>query len=336
MTNVSYPVAEFDWTIVSNVPVGPNGNNAQYSFLWTLKEILIGHTGTGYPTAIPNPWTVVASSDSVNADIGIDHWITPANLIMGYAPTPHSWIVLKQAVTGLQLMFACEGEYYTGYGSVVISCKTGFTGGTINNRPTAGDEVDIVNGQYLAPFGTVDTTGFLHVWHSTTDGSHTKFAACVGGFTSVFASFDLATAQTGTTWDAPCTGMYLNGTAGSTICTFDTLKNNANVHFSNNGVAGSLYCACESWSNTVYPVNFTTAMSTTGTWCAAPITGLWITGGKMVMPSSAGTSAIPDILWGCSSIGNGAGYLNPVGGTRDWVQLGNLIVPWDNTIIEIS
>ena len=343
MTTTNYPTKELTWQIRGNIAVGGAGYSEQ-DFIWKLKEVLIGNTGTDYPVALAHPWIVVSSSDAANAGVYAavgDLWISSAVLAnKGSQNSPHSWIVLEQPITGIQLLIACSRGDAIGYGTIAASCHNKFaTDGTINNHPLATDMVYFAGQQGWAPFtnGT-GHTGFLHVWHDASTGAHTRFAACYNGYVPMFATFDAVTLQTGAVLDSPSVCSYINSENGyATVPTFDNYKSNASVFGTKNAVVAAMYCACESWGGNVYPVQFTTAMPSTGAWCAAPITGLWWNvGGKLVMPSSAGASALPDILWGCNTIVNGSGYLNPDNGHRDWVQLGNLILPWDNTVIQTA
>jgi hypothetical protein len=99
------------------------------------------------------PWTVVASSDSVNAGAS-DYWIDQDDLVWGTTDgTARSWIVLKNTAisdetNGFQLLIDCfpwaSNAAYTYTASMWIS-NQGFTGGSNTARPTATDEVQILN-----------------------------------------------------------------------------------------------------------------------------------------------------------------------------------------------
>ena len=336
MTTTNYPTKELTWQIRGNIAIGAGAApSSETDFYWKLKEVLTGKTGPDW-AAITTPWTVVQSCNSVTvSDSGVDLLDTANKFVFSDEDGAHSWIVLQQPITGMQLLISSN---YNGVKWFTVSASwVGFTGGTTTANPAAGDAVSLVtsNGQQQ-PFSNSQGTGFLHVWHSI-DGAHTRIAACISSVTTFFATFDKVTAQTGITWTNPSVCSCRYGVDWpSPVVTFNNYKYYANMHCSIGGVLGTLYCTCETWGDQGYPVNFTTAMASTGTWCVAPIPGLWGTSGKYAMPSSAGASALPDILWGCTNIVNGSGYLEPGTGERNWVQLGNFVLPWDNTVIQTA
>lgn len=335
MTTANYPIPELTWQIRGNIAIGAGvAPSSLTDYYWKLKEVLVGNAGPDW-AALSAPWTVVLSCDgSTVSDPNIDLLLTANNFVFNNEGGAHSWIILQQPVTGLQLLISARRD--NPYWCRVSASWVGFTGGTTTASPAAGDAVVFVDtNSSQQPFSQNHGSGFLHVWHSS-DGAHTRFAACVSGTTCVFVTFDKVTPQTGLTWVAPSVCSYLqSGDYLNSIVTFDNYKSNANMHCNLTGVGG-LYCTCETWGNQGYPVNFTTAMASTGTWCVAPIPGLWGGSGKYAMPSSAGASALPDILWGCSTIVNGSGYLEPGTGARNWVQLGNFVLPWDNTVMQTA
>ena len=341
MTTANYPVAEKVWDIKGNIPISPTSVCGAWNFLWRVKDVLTGGTDpTYYPVALAHPWIVVLSSNGVDHAGADDYWQSASNLVGNNPGSNHSWLVLQQPITNVQLLVDCRNGTQ-GYGDVVVSCTGTFTGGSLTNRPTAPDETTFVNNDGFAPFNNSSATGFLHIWHDATDGSHTRIAGCRNAHTEMFAAFDAVTPQLGVIWATPVTALYLNDNNPSyTVCTFGTMQQTPNVRCTRDSWVRAMFCSCESWNNNVHPVDFSTAMTTTGTWCVAPITGLWWTdGGKLAMPASAGTSVLPDILWGCTTIVNGSGYLNPdsvPAGSRDWIQLGNLVLPWNNTVIETA
>ena len=333
-TDQNYPTKELVWQIRSNIAIGavapPIASPTDY--FWKLKEVLTGKDGSDWATLL-NPWTVVSSCDGSSVSEGGDLLTTANNFVFANEGTAHSWIILEQPITKMQLLISSNDQFwwYNRNRFSVWASYGGFSGGTTIDSPSATDFIWLVNRDTEQPQGT----GFLHVWHNSSDGSHTRFASCISGITVVFATFDAVTPQVGVTWDSPNVCSYLYA-ATTNIVTFNNYKFLANMHYSKDNVLGTLYCGCESWADQWYPVSFTTAMVSTGTWCVAPITGLWGTGGKYAMPKDANSSALPDILWGCTTIVNGSGYLNPDGDRRDWVQLGNFVLPWDNTVIQTA
>jgi hypothetical protein len=145
--------------------------------LWNIKEAMIGFAS--------NPWVVVGSSDSSNADNipseSNDWWVDYNDLIWGGTGN-RSWIVLEN-VDGVQILIDLNEttSYYRQFGCW-MSADAGFTGGGAPNvRPTATDERDIILGAAEVWAGnesaTPDADHVWHMWHST-DGTVTRLIIC--------------------------------------------------------------------------------------------------------------------------------------------------------------
>lgn len=130
-------------------------------------------TLTGFPL---NPVTVVGSSDSATAGMGgASRIITAANIVPGAGA--HSWVVLRW-VSGLQICL----DWNSNDGwlvSMVISPSAGFTGGTVNARPTATDEVVNMTVQHFT-WGNAIGTMHIQAVHSN-DGANTYLFVCARG-----------------------------------------------------------------------------------------------------------------------------------------------------------
>lgn len=106
---------------------------------------------------LTSPWTVIGSSDGVNASMdGTDRWVDIADIVADTPGNPHSWIVLEQPgiqlagwVNPLQILWTANGATvgadYLGR-SIVVSLGDGFgaanggTDGDESNEPTATDQ----------------------------------------------------------------------------------------------------------------------------------------------------------------------------------------------------
>jgi hypothetical protein len=107
------------------------------------------------PTGI---WTVDYMADSLVAGTkgdGIDRWDAIGDLQWDREGDDHAWVVYNAGSGGVQVLINLNNqelisentvpEYITCY----VSSSAGFTGGTLQNRPTATDEFQIAS----APFG---------------------------------------------------------------------------------------------------------------------------------------------------------------------------------------
>lgn len=128
-----------------------------------------------------NPWVVKGSCNSIAAGMdGVDRWAAIGDLQWLTPGNPHSWIVLRNPVTGWEL---CIDLDWTGANventiSQMVSPAAGFTGGTTTARPTATDETFIGNATLANTrdgWGPSGVSAYkLHVWHSS-DGECTRW-----------------------------------------------------------------------------------------------------------------------------------------------------------------
>src|SRR5581483_5704779 len=142
-----------------------------------LKGNGSGWTDSNGSTTTPtNCWTTRYSCDSVTAGTagdGVDRWTGQSALVWGNAGTQvHSWHVFRQDALGtFDLLLSLEGG--TANGNIMtaaVSPSAGFTGGTTTTRPTATDEIVLLNNTNWN-FGT-DSSAVLNVV-SSTDGQVT-------------------------------------------------------------------------------------------------------------------------------------------------------------------
>jgi hypothetical protein len=122
--------------------------------LWALKESLL--YGSGGIKGGPGAWEVMGSCDGSTYGMdGVDRW-TDYNKIIASTTAAHSWIILRQPAMGLapgyyQLLIDMKVTTAL-YANLVASFSAGFAGGTTIVRPTASDEVT-----------------WLNVWHTSTN-----------------------------------------------------------------------------------------------------------------------------------------------------------------------
>lgn len=195
---------------------GGSGLAACQNLMWAIKEALIGNgawtDSTGAGAASSGNWTVVSSSDSVTAD-GTDRWAAATNLIWAAAGVAHSWIVLKQTGIGanfqilIDLVNATPSNAY-----IAVSPSAGFTGGTIQNAPTATDEVRLLS---TSTWGGINaaTASTLHVLRSTT-GACNRVLICRGGFNVGYWCIDALASAEPAGWTVPFMAM-VSGNAAS-------------------------------------------------------------------------------------------------------------------------
>lgn len=125
-----------------------------------------------------SPWTVIGSSNGVAAGLdGVDR--VTSTIVHANAGSAHSWIVLKQGGSNAQVMFS----FLAATASMLIrwSPAAGFTGGSITADPTATDSpTALINGFWCGNIGGTGGQYRTHVQHST-DGQCTRVFICANG-----------------------------------------------------------------------------------------------------------------------------------------------------------
>lgn len=198
-----------------NVPFGSNNTTAllihQYS-AWALYMHLTNQHTTGTASSVARAansvWTVRYSCDGTTAGTagdGVDRWtstFTPSKLVRAANGVAHSWMVLRNTFSGIELCIDIVGTI-DGNGTPAFARSSNpFTGGSTTTRPTASGVLEewapgfgrgnpIAGSVSPGLFGTDFTIGgtfysscifgpdatFMHVLHRATTGiAHSAFA----------------------------------------------------------------------------------------------------------------------------------------------------------------
>jgi hypothetical protein len=212
--------------------------------LLAVKESLIGFTDF--------PLAVEASSDSSAAD-ATDRWDAIGKLVWAAGGAAHSWIQLSQAATGMELVIDCtpldsgvQGPRLT----IVMSPSAGFTGGSTTARPTATDEIVLLNGaQWLGT--SAASPSFSAVVHAiqSDDGEAARVLVHIANVPVFFMSLELAQDPLAG-WTAPnVLGWCLGATSPSdSVLTYGKLYSVPIVRARVNDVSISGYLATESYA----------------------------------------------------------------------------------------
>lgn len=293
------------------------------NLLWDIKESL-----KGFGTL---PWTVVGSSNSVAAGLdGTDRWTAATNLVWHNAGSAHSWIVLKQTglASNFQLLLDCDANG-GGSGSatslrILVSYSAGFTGGTTTARPTATDEHQLG----LASWCTGTTTPFssaVHVMQST-DGQGTRVFIARNNLVSTFWAFErLATPATG--WSIPVVSFVRGATNTTTDApTYAVFNDAANGYFRHGSTNYTGYITSEGSITSMLGEQFNVYPN--------DIDGFWPFFPMGFASTTVGArgrhGALVDMYWGVQdALVNGTSFPND--GTKQWVQLGHMVFPWNGT-----
>lgn len=195
-------------------------------------------------------WGVGGSSDSSTADMSSNNrWTDPSNLVWASAGSAHSWIVLTNSTISSNFAMCIDlSNSNSKYITIVISPVNGFgtahggTNGTTTNRPTATDEIVIVNNDTWADINGAgfNTSGYYLNACQSTDGECTYIfvsTSLTNAKTPVMAFFIAKPQNPISSWTTPwVVGIKSSNTSGSTI--FGTNWNdNAWLYFKPNNTS---------------------------------------------------------------------------------------------------
>jgi hypothetical protein len=379
---MSLPTIEKTWKFNVNHSVGAGVSNkaTNQQLLLDIKNMLIatGSLGTwtdatGAGVAAPAFWTVRYSSNSFNFGTpgdGIDRWqsitdVVPYNNPQENSPFAHSWIVLKSTAldpgTNFQLLIDYNSSESSAFGdaSFIVSRTAGFTGGSLNARPTATDEVFCGSrggtyvGTYDPIFGSINGIfgGIGYTLHAliSTDGFSNRLIVSRG--TAV--SFILAIERSVTSPAGWTTPIYLiHASAAFGINGSNTVQNGTDAAISAGGliIGGlpiamgtalasgggkyNLYMGQESFGGTFTDSgNFPNRVGAPFQFqfdINAFSNDYLISQIDLVSDSVGfmGRQGYISDMWSCSAP---AGSTFPVGGGKTYAQFGKIMIPWNTT-----
>lgn len=295
-----------------------NASPPQGSALLSNKRIfrLIKDAMIGFASS---PWVVKRSSNAVVANTS-DNWASDSDIVAGGGA--HSWMVLEQAGIGpgFQVCFDLNSAGST-TASIIISPSAGFTGGTTAARPTATDEIPLVN------LGTWTNNGSdIQIRWSvmqSTDGECTRILLAAGGAIVLLAVLDKPASPV-TGWATPGALWW---SVTQTVAYYITTYNGRMRHGS---VIGSLAMTVEGAA-----IN---APSDTA-WGNIPneISSEWSIFPLGIACNTAGArgrhAALADLWAGSIAVATGQTY--PLA-ANDFVQVGPLVLPWNGGPVNLS
>lgn len=162
---------------------------AQGSLLATMRRV-IRTLKDLYKSFGLMPWTVSGSSNAVAAAMdGVDRWAVDTDLVWNTAGLAHSWIVLRQIGIAVNFEVCIDlSNSSSPIGSIIVSPSVGFAGGSTIARPTAADEMVVLNNVILTSAN--DSQFQIHGFQST-DGECTRFSIWrLGTNNATFSLFD--------------------------------------------------------------------------------------------------------------------------------------------------
>lgn len=272
------------------------------------------------------PWTCSGSSNSVAAGLdGNDRWAADTDLVWANPGTVHSWIVLRQ--TGIATNYEiCIDLSVTGSATqitFVVSPSAAFTGGTTSARPTATDEIVVLsNAAYHGVSTTFDCA--LHLMQST-DGQCTRIMMLIGGGRcDMFIMLDKPKNPT-TGWTNPSIAAWHNAGAAAQTLAFTVFTNTARLNSRFSGTNFTNFITTEGYNANALVNKQVAPNDISGEYPMCPI----------AIASETATrrgrhGEIFDLYYGLEAVADGDTYPNDV--TRQFLQIGEFIFPWNGTV----
>lgn len=268
-----------------------------------------------------NPWTVVYSCDGVTAGtVGdeVNRWVASTNLVWNLAA--HSWIVLEN-VDGLQIMISLDQS--TSHTMIAQVSNSGvFTGGTTTVDPTASDSVSIMA---INTSWSVNASNDRVVSvHQSDDGQATRWFLFRDNVPYAYAIFEKVTDPTSGALNSYAYG--IRASAGDTQDVTDGGNLRAVETSSNFPNSAPCFFTSEAFVEFTMVHDQKYADSRSGEIFFTSI-GLFCTD----VPSRGPRGRLSDIYYAASPpVATGDTY--PSGTAREWIQIGQWVLPHDGTV----
>lgn len=283
---------------------------------------------------LPKPWTVVGSSNGTTSSMDGTDRVTNFNtdIVSGSNGVAHSWVVMSQsAMNGFSICWDFNDSTVINYRemSIVVSPRRGFgtanggTNGSHLNRPTATDEVVVIDrGVWL--FGTLAANASHNLRTMVSDdGKNTRILIGTGGYCQVVAMFEeLSDPVDG--WSHPYVfGWYTSGTPTSNAGTTTNLNGATGrylaYHTSSAGaITGSVGLSATGYASTLCGTTLTASNDLSGFRELYPVYFA-----SLDPQFNQILGAATDLYFGDSTI-----VMNDSFDSFQWVGIPTLVVPW--------
>lgn len=278
---------------------------------------------TGAPTCKGSSNGVTAGMDNTN------RWAADADLVWNTAGNAHSWIVLQ---FGSKFHLCIDLANATSSNMAVYMSPTAFTGGSTTARPTSADEIQILGTTSAGAQWDVGTANIQRVYHLdlTTDSSCLRLISYANNIQASFWEISVPDVFV-TGWTNPMYGGIAPGQGGTLdgICTYANLFN-ASTLLKAKGVSAmnlTYTTECASTGGSGYIGQLQTVPNSLSGEYPMPTIGLY----SSTAANIGRHGAVIDI-WAGSTINN-SGDTYPTGATRTFMTFGDIIMPWDGTVL---
>lgn len=286
-----------------------------------------------------SPYVVAGSSNSSAAGMdGVNRWTTIANLVFSEdVPAAHSWIVLEQPGIngGAQVCFdlyspaSYSGNAANGSTMAVFLSPSGlYTGGSTTARPTATDEVSIISSalSYYLDGGTSGASvarDYIVSSMLSTDGQVFRcLVRMPGNRFSVFFNIEVPRDPV-SGWTNPVFARWLHG--ATSVPVYTNYNDGAYLLARAAGASMGLYVTCEGFVTSMAGQTLTTPNELSGEW------EMYTAGLASTTVGARGRHGrIFDFYWISTSHSDGDAF--PANGSRQWLCVGDIAIPWDGSI----
>lgn len=316
---MSLPTLMKTWQFAVNQAVPAQGTSVltETRLLWTIKQVL-----KSFPLS---PWVCKGSSNATNLPSGsagmdgVDRWASSADIVGGSPRFP--WIVLEQSgiAPGFQICLSKAAASVNTIG-LVVSPNAGFTGGSVTARPTAVDEITLINTTTWE--SGADAQHQVHVWQST-DGQCTRVMVWRGG-TNLCTCWVFDRPQNPVSgWTHPSVSMAVGAVNGEAIH-----YNGLNVGTNSRSRGVSAFDA--RWTGEGFGSAVLANVTDVGTQ-ANDFDGAWpflpIGVASTTLNNRGRHGSFFDLWWKPVSVNSADTFPNDAA-TRRFVAMGPLILPW--------
>lgn len=306
------------------------------SLLWKIKNALVS-----FPS---NPWVAVRSfwyhdwgTPPTGGVVAGDGWADIGDISWsGYYDQICTWIVLQQSAIAPNFQICLYTNHGTGQDAEylhVIVFPTGYTyAGDSTHRPSAPNEIDMTGysgnwGIYQATSGAWSAT--LHVMMST-DGECTRMFFIMNrlGVLAATSLWLFEKPKNPVSGGYPFIATMIGG--GNTVDPFVSYFQLQDINYYSHGNWGgqsvNYYLTSEGYGSGTLGENLTVADEDTGKWPLCPVQ---LSIASVVPVRGARKGDLADLWWGPTSVSRGDTY--PEDGTKQLVQVGHLVFPWNGT-----
>lgn len=318
------------------------------SAVFEVDTTVSQHVDTGVFTI---PLVVKGSSGSQAgrgaAMDGRDRWLVTSD-IRGYDSGDRDWVVFQNSVTGAEILLWLDSQYTsTAYEQVVwsVSPENGFTGGSTSTRPSATDQVDVIpNTYYWPPYSAIVNQKFYWNVMMSSDGeSFRMFSIGKGGripnFFGMERAQDAVTAGPLIPWNGSQNVMWIVRDQDDYIPLYTILNDAAHVRatIDKDASAGGPYLAVfymtsEMRSSAMIGQYMNTRLNQLNREAEFYPIGLWTS-----TTSVKGRHGRLADIW-FSNPHNGVsptGASWPLAGSRQFIKIRDMILPWNGSEIKI-